>query len=77
MLKQEVISEIFKLIWLAHNKNDMNVLRILHLAFQADRIMWGFFLSCTLFLILGHCDTCVYLYIPSSFQAQGNAGQGN
>ena len=44
MLKQEVISEIFKLIWLAHNENDMNVLRILHLAFQADRIMWVFFI---------------------------------
>ena len=43
MLKQEVISEIFKLIWLAHNKNDMNVLRILHLAFQADSYYVGFF----------------------------------
>ena len=44
MLKQEVISEIFFLIWLAHNDwNRMNVLKILYLAFQADSIIWVFF----------------------------------
>lgn len=63
MLKQEVISEIFFLIWLAHNDwFRMNVLKILYLAFQADHIMWGFFImhSFSDFRSLWHL--CVLIY---------------